>query len=176
VKQELRDMAEELARRLFATGRSHALSAALLHRSSREEGHRLKLEDPDLFAFNGTYSLSLHYLLGLGLELMLKAAVAHHERLADERGLREIGHDLVQALDRAEEAGFRSDAPRLREMVEVLSEPFKAHWFRYDRPESFALPGEFSQVLEMLCVLDNELQAMLWTEDEMAAFAEGEGS
>ena len=152
-----------LADELFETGRSHALTAGLLYRASLEEGHRRGVPDVDLFAFNGTHSLSLHYLLGLGLELMLKAAVVSWGAIEDEKFLRnEIGHDLVRALDEAEKVGFQSAAPHLREILQVLREPYKAHWFRYGKPAEFSLPSDFTQVIESLDTLDGELRARFW--------------
>jgi hypothetical protein len=155
----------ELARQLFETGRSHALSSDLLYRSSLIEGeYRDDVLDPERFAFNGTYSLSTHYLLGLGLELMLKAAIVGWGSPADEKSLKAIGHDLLGALDAAEAAGFVSNAPKLRDILGVLQEPFKQHWLRYQRPENFLLPGDFTEVVAALEVLDEELRARLWTD------------
>ncbi|NLR69335.1 hypothetical protein HGI47_00415 [Novosphingobium sp. ERN07] len=158
-------MTIEFARMLFESGRSHALSSDLLYRAAYQEAVDLGHADPTLFAFNGSYSLSTHYLLGLGLELMLKSAIVAWGGEADERALRNIGHDLVNALDAAEAAGFNSEAPNLRNLLEVLNEPFKQHWFRYERPENFALPGDFGQVVETLLILDDEIRALLWNED-----------
>jgi hypothetical protein len=43
---------------------------------------------------------------------------------ADDKHLRnEIGHDLHRALDLAEDRGFQSQAPHLREFVERMSGP-----------------------------------------------------
>ena len=152
------------ASHLFESGRSHALAADLLYRAALAEGVANGVKDPADYAFNGSYSLSTFYLLGLGLELMLKAAIVAHDGPSDERSMREIGHDLVIALDRAETAGFHSNAPRLRDLVEVMNEPFKLHWFRYARPANMPLPGDFNQVVETLQCLDEELQAILWVE------------
>ena len=132
------------ASHLFESGRSHALAADLLYRSALAEGVANGVKDPADYAFNGSYSLSTFYLLGLGLELMLKAAIVAHDGPSDERSMREIGHDLVIALDRAE--------------------PAKLHWFRYARPANMPLPGDFNQVVETLQCLDEELQAILWVE------------
>ncbi|MVZ97065.1 hypothetical protein EUU23_05020 [Sphingorhabdus sp. IMCC26285] len=157
-------MAMDLARQLFETGRSHALASDLLYRSAILDGQDRQLPDPEHFAFNGTYSLSTHYLLGLGLELMLKAAIVGWGGAQDEKPLRDIGHDLIKALDLAEAAGFKSEAPNLRDILVVLNEPFKLHWFRYGRPDQFALPGNFTHIVAALEVLDDELQERLWTD------------
>tara|TARA_R110000772_G_scaffold46876_5_gene107075 strand:- start:2642 stop:3118 length:477 start_codon:yes stop_codon:yes gene_type:complete len=158
-------MTIELARQLFETGRSHALASELLYRSAIKEGEgRDDASDAEHFAFNGTYSLSTHYLLGLGLELMLKSAIVAWGGPSDNESLRKVGHDLVKALDTAEAAGFESKAPNLRDILEVLHEPFKQHWFRYGRPDKFALPGDFAQVVAALEVLDEELRSRLEAE------------
>lgn len=117
----------ELARELFGSGRSHALASDFLYRSALRDGEERALPEPEWFAFNGTYSLSTHYLLGLGLELMLKAAIVAWDGPANDKFLREIGHDLVKGFEAAAEAGFRSEAPRLREIIKVMNEPYKAH-------------------------------------------------
>jgi hypothetical protein len=156
-------VAADLACQLFETGRSHALAADLLYRSALIEGDgRADVTDPEHFAFNGTYSLSIYYLLGLGLELMLKAAIVAWGGPSDEKSLRALGHDLTGALDAAEATGFVSQAPHLRDILSVMQEPFKQHWFRYGRPDNFTLPGDFAQVVALLEVLDAELRARLW--------------
>jgi hypothetical protein len=157
-------MTTALARQLFETGRAHAVASDLLYRSAILDAADRNLPNPELFAFNGTYSLSTHYLLGLGLELMLKAAIVAWAGPSDEKALKDIGHDLIKALDLAEAVGFRSKAPHLREILSVLQEPFKQHWFRYGRPDRFELPGDFAQVVATLETLDEELQARLWAE------------
>lgn len=157
-------MSLELARQLFETGRAHALASDLLHRSAIRHGIESDMQDPEHFAFNGTYSLSTHYLLGLGLELMLKAAIVAWGGPSDDKSLRKIGHDLIKALDLAEELGFNSEAPNLRDILNVLQEPYKQHWLRYSRPAEFELPGDFTQVVAMLEVLDEELRTGLEVE------------
>ena len=150
-----------VAETLHQTGRAHALSADLLYRAAVAHAEAEELPDPELFAFNGTYSLSIHYLIGLGLELCLKAAFVAHGGDEDVRFLRnEIGHDLVRALDLAEDRGFSSEAPHLREIVQHLRDPYIAHYFRYDRPEAFPLP-DIIQVMQAFETLDNELAALL---------------
>jgi hypothetical protein len=145
---------------LFESGRSHGLSAVLLYQAARSEAEERGL-DVDLYAFNGTYSLSVNHLLGLGLELMLKAAIVALRPGTDDRFLRDLGHDLIVVHDTVEGLGFRSDAEHLREILEVLREPYQRHYFRYQRPAEFPLPGDFNQVGEVLRVLDEELHALL---------------
>ncbi|HYI47615.1 MAG TPA: hypothetical protein VEX35_04040 [Allosphingosinicella sp.] len=153
-------MSIEVAQRLYETGRAHALASDRLYRPAMDDGKERSPENPELFAFNGTYSLSIHYLIGLGLELMLKAAYVACGGSPDDKHLsREIGHDLVRAFELANERGFQSDAPRLREIAEHLNEPYKAHYFRYDRPNEFPLP-DFTQMIEAMEVLDRELEAL----------------
>lgn len=152
----------ELARNLYESGRCHALSSSLLYRSAIKDGESRDVADPELFAFNGPYSLSMHLLLGLGLELMLKAAILAWNADADSDYLRdEVGHDLTKALGKAMDAGFKSKAPNLDRMVEVLHQPYKEHWFRYERPEQMALPGDYSEIIEALDILDRELESKL---------------
>ena len=160
-------MSIEIALNFHQTGKSHALSSVLLYRASIDHAQTEGL-DVDRFAFNGTHSLSVHYLLGLGLELMLKAAIVAHGGPADDKSLQKLGHDLVEALDTAEHLGFVSGAPRLRSIVEVLQKPYMAHWFRYSRPDEFELPGDFAQVIEAITVLDEELRAILQSEQRPA--------
>ena len=122
-----------------------------------------EVADPALFAFNGPYSLSVHYLVGLGLELILKAIIVARDPSMGEIELRRsIGHNLVAALDAVEAAGFESDAPYLRDVVETFNVPYQSHWLRYDRPDEFSLPGDFEQVLEMFNELDDELRPLFW--------------
>jgi hypothetical protein len=155
-------MSIELAKSLYATERSHALSALQLDRAALDYAEANEIEDPKKFAFNGTFSLSVHYLLGLGLELMLKAAVVACDENVDAKYLQDkIRHDLIGALDEAEARGFHSAAPNLRELIGYLGEPYKKHWFRYERPEGMFLPDDFDQVQAILKILDDELMARL---------------
>lgn len=150
---------------LFENGRSHLLSAALLYESSVEFAKENEIEDPEHFGFNGTFSLSLFYLAGLGMELFLKAAYIYHGGDANERHLRrEIDHDIVGALDFAEARGFCSRAPNLRAILEHLREPLLNHSFRYVRPNEMDLPDPL-HVLVAAQALDDELRPLFWGED-----------
>ena len=152
-------MTRELAQSLYETARAHALSSDLLYQASLQYALDHNKPDPDQFAFNGTFSLSIFYLIGLGLELFLKAAIALHDKDADLKFLKnEIGHDLVKALDAAEARGFAPEAPNLRAITENLREPYLMHHFRYERPEQMPLP-DIAQVIEMFAVLDEEYEA-----------------
>jgi hypothetical protein len=150
-----------LANSLLESGRGHALSAVLLRDASLQKAQLENMPDAERFAFNGPHSLSVHYLLGLGIELMLKAALSRLDDEMDDRGLRGIGHNLIRALDLTEAAGFISQAPNLRELVGILNEPYQSHWLRYERPGEFPLPGDFEQVVETLAILDEELRALI---------------
>lgn len=155
----------DLATELYQSGRAHAGAACLLYRASidyakNDEGIQAH-EDRITYAFNGPNSLSLHYLLGLGLELMLKAVIAELDPNADEKYLQnKIGHDLLKALDEAEKRGFKSEAQHLGAIVKLLQDPYKEHWFRYKRPAQIPLPGNFDEVVEMLKVFDPEVAAI----------------
>ena len=155
-------MSIELAKELCHTGRSHAAASCLLYRATVEHAVVEGIEDTASHAFNGPNSLSIQYLLGLGLELMLKSAIVACDPDVDAKYLQnKVGHDLVGALDEAEKRGFVSEAPNLREILEVLRAPYKQHWFRYERPEQFQLPADFDQIVEALPVLEEALQATL---------------
>ena len=102
-------MSIALAKELHQTGKAHAWSSCLLYRASIRHAEDEGIEDPQAYAFNGTPSLAIHYLLGLGLELMLKSAIVAGDAAVDDACLRNtIGHDLVRALDEAEARGFAS--------------------------------------------------------------------
>jgi hypothetical protein len=147
-----------LASELHQTGKAHSWSSCLLYRASIHYAEDEGIEDPQAYAFNGTPSLAIHYLLGLGLELMLKSAIAAWDPAVDAGYLRDaIGHDLVKALDEAEARGFASQAPHLRELVELLRKPYRQHWFRYERPDQIPLPGDFDQVVETLATFESDL-------------------
>lgn len=153
-------MADVKAEELFESGRSHALAATLLFDSSKEYARREGIEDAEKFAFNGTFSLSVHYLIGLGFELMLKAAYLHRGGNADSKHLRnEIGHDLIKALDLAESVGFQPHVENLREILEYLRDPYLRHFFRYSRPSEVPLP-EVQVISEVFAILDQQLCEM----------------
>ena len=163
-------MSIDLANELRHTGRSHAAASCLLYRATIQRAEEEKIPDPKSYAFNGPTSLSIQYLLGLGLELMLKAAVVAWDPTVDEKYLkREIGHDLIAALDEAEKRGFASKASHLREILKILREPYMQHWFRYQQPDQFPLPDDFDQIVPVLEILEQELDAKLGPETSTAA-------
>jgi hypothetical protein len=93
---------------------------------------------------------------------MLKAAVVAWDPTVNAKYLKnEIGHDLTAALDEAEKRGFASQAPHLREILEILREPYQQHWFRYERPDQFPLPDDFDQIVPVLETLEQELETKL---------------
>lgn len=150
-------MANELAALLHDNGSAHASAACLLYRASLEQADRENVEDRARYAFNGPYSLSVQYLLGLGIELMLKAVIAAGDRAVDGDFLRKrVGHDLAVALEMAEQAGLAEEA-QLRDLVGVLREPYRQHWLRYERPAQFALPDDFDEVVKVLTDLEHEV-------------------
>ena len=151
-------MSNALATLLHDTGKAHAEASCLLYRASLEQAERDEIEDRVTYAFNGPFSLSTQYLLGLGIELMLKSAIVAWDPKVDAEYLRkEISHDLVTALDEAERRGLKSEAPHLREIVEILRDPYKKHWLRYEHPPTFNLPADFDQIVATLTVLESEL-------------------
>ena len=154
-------MTIEIARSLYEEARAYALSGELLYNAAMEKSADEQHPDPASSAFNGTYSLSIHYLIGLSLELYLKSAYVLHGGAADDRSLRAIGHRLVDALNAVEGQGFQSQAPNLREIAEHLNGPFSQHYFRYHRPERMALPV-VPDVYAAFQVLDDELKPQLF--------------
>jgi len=152
-------MSIDYARNLYISGRSHGMGANRLWARALEEGCEAGHDDISDFAFNGPFSLSINHLAGLSLELLLKAAYVASGGPADDGHLREIGHDLLRTLDLVEELGFRSQATHLRGIVELMSEPYRKHWFRYDRPNEFLLP-DFDPINETLAVLEAEVRTL----------------
>jgi hypothetical protein len=155
-------MSIEVARSLYEGARAHALSGNLLYNAALKKAEEAEHPDPATSAFNGTYSLSIHYLIGLSLELYLKSAYALHGGAADDKSLRAMGHKLVDALNAVEAQGLHSQAPNLREIAEHLNEPFSQHYFRYKRPEQMALP-DVPDVYQAFQVLDDELNQKLFS-------------
>ncbi|WP_206240180.1 hypothetical protein [Novosphingobium terrae] len=151
-------MTGDLAGTLYRTGRAHAAAACLLYAAAVQHASVEDLADPVDHVFNGQNSLSIMHLLGLGMELMLKAAVVMNDAGADETFLRDkIGHDLLKAISEAEKRGFTSTAPYLADIAKLLHDPYRKHWLRYGRPDQFALPGDFDQVVAMLEGMETEL-------------------
>ena len=157
-------MSIEIAKTLFENGHAHAISGTALYGTSLNLAAEAGAPDAETFGFNGTCSLSVFYLICLALELYLKAAYVFHGGASDNASLKAIGHDLVKALDNAEERGFVSNAPHLREIVGLLTPPYKDQVFRYSRPDQVYLP-EVPGVTESLQVLDDELRAVLYSGD-----------
>lgn len=152
---------KDAAEALYTLGRAHSLSGNHLFAKALDYASEQELPDPDHFAFNGTFSLSTYYLLGLGIELLLKAAYVASGGESDDKHLQNaIGHDLQKALDRAREMGFETNAPRLNGIVETLRKPYKRHFFRYTKPAEMGLPI-VPEIVEALVVLDEEVEALI---------------
>ena len=153
-------MSIERAKELCHTGRSYGGACCLLYRATIDYASEEGIEDRGAYAFNGPNSLAITYLLGLSLELMLKGAVVALDPDADATYLqKKIGHDLVAALDQAEYRGFTSKADNLRQLVNVLREPYRQHWLRYERPDRFNLPDNFDQIVVILETLEEDVRA-----------------
>jgi hypothetical protein len=147
-------------------GRAHGLSSQQLYKSSLRYADERDLGDPDHFAFNGIFSLSVFYLIGLGLELMLKAAIVLNDDQANLNFLKnDIGHNLKKALEVAVEKGFTSNAPYLTGVVNYMSEPYRLHHFRYEPLAEMPLP-EMAQIIEMFAALDEEFEAIFGIEPQ----------
>ena len=154
-------MSKELARQLYQVGRSHALSAFQLYDAAIRYAEEHGLDDPEHFAFNGTFSLSTHYLLGLGLELMLKSGVCLVDVEISPKDLKRLGHNLLDAVDRIERSGFEYDMTAVRTLPEIMQQPYLSHWLRYDHPDQFPLPGDLAQVQETFRLFDEALEAKI---------------
>jgi hypothetical protein len=156
-------MSIEIARDLFESARGHALSGNLLYNAALAKAEAEEQPDPAQWAFSGPYSISIHYLIGLSLELLLKTAYVLHGGGADDNSLKALGHKLVGALNTVEGLGFHSAAPNLREIVELLNEPYAQHHFRYFQPEQMPLP-DVPDVYAALQVLTDELHPLVFPE------------
>jgi hypothetical protein len=158
-------MSKDYAHKLYLAGRSHGMGANRLWARALEEGAEINSQDPSQFAFNGPFSLSINHLAGLSFELLLKAAYVASGGPPEDKHLRdEIGHDLIRALDKAEELGFDTDVPHLREIIGYLRDPYRRHFFRYHWPDEFPLP-EFKQVNDALAALEEDVKALCALED-----------
>lgn len=155
-------MDEELARRLWNMGGGHALGADAVVRRAQSWAMEIGAEDAELAVFNGKYSASIYLLLGYGFELLLKAAFVFHGGDPNRLGVRGIGHDLEAALNAAEEHGFHSTAPNLREIIHLLREPHREHHFRYGGLDEFPVPANVDVVVASLQHLAMELQLVLY--------------
>lgn len=154
-------MSIEVAQGLFEAGRAHAMSSILLHNAAVQRAIDEEKPDPDKFAFNGTYSISIYYLVCIGLELYLKAAYVHYSGDGSHKALHAIGHDLIAALDEAEKHGFQSAVENLREIADLLRLPHLKHYFRYNTPTEVPLP-EIAGVIAAIQIIDDELQPLLF--------------
>jgi hypothetical protein len=154
-------MSIEVARGLFESARGHALAGELLYKGALAKAQEDGNPDPAQFAFSGPYSISIHYLIGLSLELLLKTAYVLHGGGADDKSLRAIGHKLVEALDEVEKLGFHSQAPNLREIAEHLNDHYAQHHFRYQQPAEMALP-DVPDVYAAFQVLTDELHPLVF--------------
>jgi hypothetical protein len=157
-------MASEKAKTLLENGEAHALAAVVLFDASYGYGRNIGISEKEIdkFAFNGKCSLSVHYLTGLGLELMLKAAyIACGGDGTDEHLRRKIGHDLSKALKKAQERGFESHSEHLAELVDYMSKPYEQHYLRYGRPDGLQLPANMEQVAAVFETLRKEIRELL---------------
>jgi hypothetical protein len=152
-------MTTDSAGKLYTLGRYHGMGANRLWARALEEAVDAGEQDIEYFAFNGPFSPSINILTGLSFELLLKAAYVAKGGCSDDAHLRnEIGHNLVSALDRATSLGFNSKAPHLREIIELINDPYRRHYFRYD-PQDVPLP-EFQHIKDALVALEAEVKEL----------------
>lgn len=159
-------MDREFARELWTMGGGHALGAEAVVRTAQQWAQEIQADDPEKAIFNGKYSASIYLLLGYGYELLLKSAYIAHGGDRRKIGNGGFGHDLRAALDAAEELGFRSAAPNLREIIELLQIPHDKHHFRYGGMDQFPLPANVEAVVASLHHLASELQLLLYPDDK----------
>lgn len=131
----------KLADDLWARGAGHVISAQALVRQAEKEALDRRADDVDRAIFSGKYSASIHLLIGFAFELLIKTAYLLHGGSPLKLGARGLGHDLVSALDEAEELGFTSPVANLRWIVEHLREPHHKHVFRYGGIDEFRMPA-----------------------------------
>jgi len=149
-------MDHELINQLWTRAGGHCKSA---HRLAAEAAIEFAdRPNADKLVFNGPYSASIHLLVGFSFELALKTAFLLHggetTRLAN--GKRGIGHNLTEALNAAEERGFRSSVTNLRWTIEQLAPSHQEHYFRYGGAENVDLP-DLATSLPMLNMLVTEV-------------------
>jgi len=145
-------------------GGGHVIGAEAVVRRAQDWAKEIGAEDPEKAVFNGIYSASIYLLFGYALELLLKAAFVEYGGDPKQLGPRGIGHDLGAALDAAEEHGFHSSAPNLREIIDILKLPHSEHQFRYGGMDKFPLPANVDEVIANLHHLASELQVLLYPE------------
>jgi hypothetical protein len=155
-------MTLEIARQLWTFGGAHSHGAEAVVVRAYEWATEIGANDPEEAVFNGQYSAPIYLLLGYGFELLLKSAFVAHGGDTNQLGNRGIGHDLTSALQAAEQQGFRSDAPNLHEIINLLHEPHLAHQFRYGGMDNFPLPANLKEVVSRLHDLAAELQELLY--------------
>lgn len=153
----------ELADTLWTRSAGHALSAKVLLEEARLHAKESGAKDIDQAVFNGRYSASIHLLIGYAYELSLKAAFLLHGGQPQEMQ-REIGHDLVRALNKAEERGFKSAVDNLRWVIERIRDPHQTHQFRYGGRDTFemaALESSFPRLEQLVNEVCNLIEAIL---------------
>lgn len=159
-------MSRKLAIDLFDAGKAHSLSCALLNDASEKWARENGISDCEEFAFNGTFSLSKHYLLSLGIELMLKSFIVYSSNDYTEKRIRdEIGHNLDRALSVALELGLPDEIPHLEFIIDTIKNPYRNHWFRYEMGNNYPMPNKFDQIVDCLSALQGVLEERLYESD-----------
>jgi len=103
---------------------------------------RFQLKTDDSFA------LSCHVLLGLAVELYLKAYLTHLNH--DEKELRKhsVRHSLEELLALCENHGF--SLPEATSLVAYLNKKHGDHSYRYLKPDSGFIPRELGTLFREL--------------------------
>lgn len=117
------------------------MAAEALRLTSIDAAQNEGAEDVEKVAFNGPLSPSLHLLIGYGFELNLKVVFLLLGGEEAELGTKRIGHDLIAALDAAEELGYVSIVPDIRWTLEKLRASHLSHHWRYGGNPTITIPS-----------------------------------
>jgi HEPN domain-containing protein len=134
----------EIARSFLTDAEAFLLAARTLDESGKVEASAPK------------YYLACH-----SVELILKAYILTHG--GKEAQLREIGHDLTEALSRATERGLKPKDERTETLIEMLAPYHLEHRFRYRRTGYITLP-----VLDEACEIVDHLIKQIGPEVDQA--------
>ena len=100
---------------LFTVGKGYALA--------------MKYIEPAMVAGDKRVALPYSFLAAFSIELVLKAAIL--SQTGDEDELRDLGHDIEKAFDRAVQLGYRIPDPMIGLMVHKLGTYHRELTFRY---------------------------------------------
>lgn len=93
-----------LAGDLFRRAYSFGLSAVQLTHVAKAIAVERQDPDPEKSVFNGAHSSAIWFLVGFAFELFLKSAIV--AKGGRDANIKSVGHDLVKALENAEQSGL----------------------------------------------------------------------